>query len=275
MTEETSINLEKQYQNKFCDWGRDTFLNNSCVNYANIPWFIRCTNRALDSVFDKKPLVIGICGNAGTGKDSSTEFLLRYPQFRCTKMALADPIREIGRIFGFTVQQMTDRRLKEELDDFWKVSPRYFMQRVGTEMFRKQWRDDVWIELAHKRINKLSLPYDVKTGDGPVESKVRNIIFISDVRFPNEAEFIKSIGGHIIKVVRPTFTKKAEETSHDSEKFVSSIESDLIMLNNYDSPEAWTWAFTVNLMRYLTNKNFYDGMADRGKLEESGYVALR
>ena len=267
--------IETDYQQEFMKWASNTFLNTSCVDFANIAWFVRCTARALkEATNDEKSIVIGLCGNAGTGKDSATEFLLHYPRsLRCTRFALADPIREIGKIFGFTMEQMTDRTLKEAMDDFWKVSPRYFMQRVGTEMFRKQWRDDVWIELAHRRILDLSLPYEYEVGFPKGLIGCRRIIFISDIRFPNEAEFVKKIGGYVVKIQRDGFSKTGENL-HDSEKFIASIPQDVLIRNDCKNAHEWTWKFTTELMRFLTNKSFYSGFDDRGKREENLVVDL-
>ena len=39
--------LETEYQTKFNSWARNAFLNNSCVDYANMTWFVRRTQRAL------------------------------------------------------------------------------------------------------------------------------------------------------------------------------------------------------------------------------------
>lgn len=259
MSPEMEKLIDEKMKNDFDKWAFNEFLNNSCVDYANIPWFIRCTGRGLDASRFKSlksnTLVVGMCGNMGTGKDSALNFLMKFPELKCVKFAFADPIREIGKIFGFTMEQMTRRDLKEALDDFWNVSPRWFMQRVGTEMFRKQWRDDVWIALAHKRICDLIL-------------KNPRVIFISDVRFPNEAEFIHSIGGLVVRVQRDGFSKTGENL-HDSEKFINSVCADLVIRNEQPNADRWSWYFTETLTKFLSGKNPYSGFDDRGKREEN------
>lgn len=264
MTEKEISNDEKNYQTEFLSWGTNHFLNTSYVDFANVAWFLRSTLNGLDKCKTKQPFVVGLCGNAGTGKDSATEFLLHYQNTRCVRFALADPIREIGKIFGFTLNQMTDRKLKETEDSFWKVSPRFFMQRVGTEMFRKQWREDVWIELARKRI----LDYRALSSTYGFIGNPR-IIFISDIRFPNEAEFIKSIGGFVVKIERDGFTKTGEQL-HDSEKFIASIKQDLLVKNDAPDSNIWTWKFTMELTKFLAkDTTIYYGSNDRGKFEEN------
>lgn len=264
MSEKEIFADEKEYQSKFLNWSSTHFLNTSHVDFANVAWFLRSTLNGLDQCKTKQPFVIGLCGNAGTGKDSATEFLLHYQNTRCVRFALADPIREIGKIFGFTRDQMTDRKLKETEDDFWKVSPRFFMQRVGTEMFRKQWREDVWIELARKKILDYSSSGSTYGFDGNPR-----IIFISDIRFPNEAEFVKSVGGFVVKIERDGFTKSGEQL-HDSEKFVASIKQDLLIKNDAPDANIWTWKFTMELVRFLAkDTTIYYGCDDRGKFDEN------
>lgn len=248
---------EKMYAHNFKRWAIDAFLNLSWVQDPTLDWFIDRTNRALDAVRNDKPLIIGMCGNAGTGKDSATNLLIHHHAFRCTHLAFADPIREIGKIFGFTMKQMTDRTLKEQEDEFWKFSPRYFMQKVGTEMFRDVLRDDVWIELAKLRISKLMEPYEVETGFPKGKIGTRRIIFITDVRFPNEAEAIKSMGGYIVKVSREGFNKTGEDL-HPSERFISQIPADLVVENKAKNADEWSWAFTQKLTNFFKYNAYYD-----------------
>ena len=163
------------------------------------------------------------------------------------KMAFADPIRDIGEIFGFTRVQMTDRKLKETEDPFWGFSPRTFMQKVGTEMFRNCLRDDIWIKLLERRIKDL----DNKLGVDP------SMIFITDVRFPNEAEAIKKMGGYIIKIKREGFSK-AGENLHPSEKFIDQMEADCVIENKAKDADEWSWYFAKFLTIFIKHDAFYE-----------------
>ena len=149
------------YKSAFRSWGIDAFLNTSWVDNPSIKWFVTRIREALDSVRNGKPLVVGVCGNMGTGKNAAVEFFTKLvpsltssvfnrdgvftetDTIRSVELAFADPIREIGKLFGFTMKQMTDRTLKETVDPRWGVSPRTFMQKVGTEMFRDNLCQDV------------------------------------------------------------------------------------------------------------------------------------
>lgn len=106
------------------------------------------------------------------------------------------------------------------------------MQLLGTEFIRNMCSPllNNFIEFNNKRkefsyhIKKLYLDYyDLFNKEG---SK----IVIADVRFPDEVEFIKWIGGTIIKVNRDT--EENEYSNHESEKNIDKIKDVDIQLDN-------------------------------------------
>jgi hypothetical protein len=136
--------------------------------------------------------IIGITGlNAtggvlATGKDTFADYLIACNPSSFIKCSFADPMRAIGEIFGFTHAQMTDRQLKEKCDEFWGISPRRFLQLVGTDMFRVVWRDDVWIKCMQRR----------------AAMNADKHLIIPDLRFPNELKFIYDNNGIVIRLLR-------------------------------------------------------------------------
>lgn len=112
---------------------------------------------------------------------------------------------------------------------FFKTTPRRLIQLVGTEFFRECVRESVWTEIA---------PY-------------RDTI-LTDVRFPNEAEAVKSNGGILIKVVNENITSGTSESSHASESFTDVIECDYIVNNEGIS----IMQLTEEVDRII-NKEFY------------------
>lgn len=208
-------------------------------------------------------LPVGISGLAGSGKDSAIMLIMKLwnvsvstlgPEKFATSdvcrifnnelsietLHFADPLKEIAEIVGFTYDQVHDQNLKGVVDDFWKISPREFLQMCGTEMFRKVWRDDVWVQLARKRINVLreSIAND--------ESK-QTIVFIPDVRFPNEADMIKNEGGIMIRVARAGI----QEMNHASENQVKNLRVDIGVVNDSPTPEEWSIKFTNALCDFI------------------------
>lgn len=161
---------------------------------------------------------VGICGAIESGKDTVAGMLCALNPFIFQRYALADPIRRIAREFGFTDEQLTDHGLKGTVDPYWGITPRKFLQLVGTEMFRDHLDQRVWIRLAERELHSY----------GPGQTLV-----ISDIRFPDEARWIRSCGGLVVRVLRqgqeplPT-----EVTEHASERGIPDDLVDIELMNN-------------------------------------------
>lgn len=232
----------QEHKTSMNSWLFDEFLNTSCAPHNDKPWFDRCVGTALTEYVKShnQPLIVGLLGHAGVGKDSATEYLV--DSVDAEAISFATPLKKIAGIVGFTKSQLTDRTLKETPDEFWGISPRQFLQMCGTEMFRKVWREDVWVEMARKTIRDLK-PYD-------------RVIFITDVRFPNEAQMIKDEGGVVVKVERPD-NPFAIGAQHASESQVDSIPHDVTISNTCGSAEEWSWKFTKELIKFIKYNAFF------------------
>jgi hypothetical protein len=131
-------------------------------------------------------MIIGLSGYAQSGKDSTAELLCLNYQYR--RVSFADPIRTGLLRLNPKLDSLT--HLQEYIDDFgWdnaKHNPevRRLMQRFGTEVGRKMFGEDFWIKMALRDLRK-----DER-------------IVISDVRYPNEAEAIKQLGGQVWRINR-------------------------------------------------------------------------
>ena len=187
-----------------------------------------------DYVLDGRPLVIGLAGHAGCGKDSAIVNLLKADHI-FARTAFADKIRDIGNIFGFTHHQMTDRTLKEKVDEYWGISPRKFMQLVGSEMFRHHLCPDVWIKALFRTLER--------------DYGNKKVVFITDVRFPNEAKAIQDEGGIVIRITRPSLKISSEVLHHESERYVDELNVDYEDLNDCASAEAWADKFENNTLK--------------------------
>lgn len=137
-------------------------------------------------------MIIGLGFRARVGKDAVAEYLVKKYGFKQTFYAesLKNACREI---FHLTDEQLYGN-LKEEVDAFWGVTPRFMFQFVGTECMRNVYGQDVWVRSLKRRIEKDS---------------VSNWV-ISDVRFFTEAEAIKNWGGVLIHVDRKGVPKPAK-----------------------------------------------------------------
>lgn len=151
-------------------------------------------------------MILGICGAAGSGKDTIGQWLVRRQGATIHKFA--DPLyAAISAITGLSVPELQDRRRKEEpLSWLPAASPRRLLQTIGTEWGRDTIHPDIWILATFRRIDASEAAWSV----------------ITDVRFDNEAEAIRARGGYVWSVARPRPAALSRvEATHSSEAGVS------------------------------------------------------
>jgi hypothetical protein len=166
------------------------------------------------------PRLVAFCGAKGSGKSAACEALVRLGYKR---LAFADPLREVcSAVFGLTPIEMGDPVLKEcEIGRWPHQSPRFILQRVGTESFRTYW-PDVWIEALKRRAAEIGRAHP---------------ICVSDLRFPNEQRTIKDMGGVVVRITRPDAAAAAD--AHESESHWRTFEADLDLINDSESVQHW------------------------------------
>ena len=139
-------------------------------------------------------MIIGICGLIGSGKGTVGDILVEQG---FTKVSFADKLKDgVATIFGWNRAMLegdTDesRNWREQPDDFWtqetgrNITPRIVLQEFGTECMRDGFDDSIWVSLLKKQM--LDNPGDY---------------VIPDVRFRNEQDMIRDLGGEIWRVQR-------------------------------------------------------------------------
>jgi hypothetical protein len=159
-------------------------------------------------------ILIGITGAARSGKDTAADYLCEQIGFK--KYSFATPIKAaVKTMFGLT-EDHVNGHLKEVVLPDLGVSPRFLMQTLGTEWGRKIVNDQVWLLAAQRQIENC-----YHGGHGR--------IVIPDIRFENEASFIREKGGLLIHVNRPDCEKVL---AHESENGVSVMPYDAQIINN-------------------------------------------
>ena len=141
-------------------------------------------------------MIIGICGLIGCGKGTVGDILV--DDYGFTKLSFADKLKDgVATVFnwdramleGDTVES---REWRETQDDFWTretgrtITPRLVLQEFGTDCMRHGFDDGIWVSLVKQEL---------------VKYPNKNFV-IPDVRFPNEANMIKSIHGEVWRVRR-------------------------------------------------------------------------
>ena len=166
------------------------------------------------------PPIIGLTGHAGTGKDTVRAML---EQRGFVGLAFADPIRNMLRdLFasnGISEAYMDERTLKEQPIPALGLSYRHLAQTLGTEWGRRCLGEGFWLNIASAYMADIT----TQTFDPPP-------FVISDVRFPNEAAWVKQRGGQLWRIVRHDASPVRD---HDSERLIDSLPYDQRIVNDW------------------------------------------
>lgn len=163
-----------------------------------------------------KPILIGLTGRARTGKTTAAEHLTGT--YLLEHYAFADPLRDgLMAIFNLDPTDFEGDR-KEQPLAWLDHSPRQLMQSMGTEWARNAVHPDVWVKLAEQNLDYMAKSLGAVIG-----------FVVSDVRFDNEADFIRRSGGTIIHIWR---ADAQSVNPHTSEKGIAGNANDLLVANN-------------------------------------------
>lgn len=167
-------------------------------------------------------LLIGLTGRARSGKTTAAEHLIGT--YLLEHYAFADPLRDgLMAIFNLDPSDFEGDHKEQSLAWLGR-SPRELMQSMGTEWARNTVHPDVWVKLAEQNIDYMSIAMSEVIG-----------FVVSDVRFENEADFIRNRGGTVIHVCREG---TPSIHPHISEAGITVRQDDLIVQNN-DTIEAF------------------------------------
>jgi hypothetical protein len=153
--------------------------------------------------------VIGISGKSGTGKDHITQNYIRPLGFHQWSLAWHFKVWTVGK--GLATHE----------EVFFTKPPhiRKELQLEGTERGRMQFGENVWCDTAREWFVLLNEQWGIDK------------FVISDVRFPNEVDFVKSMGGEVIRIHAPT---RAENNSLSPEARLHISETALDNFTGFD-----------------------------------------
>jgi hypothetical protein len=161
--------------------------------------------------------LVGLMGRAGAGKSTAERYLQAAHGFQPS--AFADPIKAMLEALcahtGADWAHLHEPSLKQApIPELGGLCARRLMTSLGD--WGRQHSDYFWINAAQRA---LGLP------DAPVAP----LLVISDVRYPNEAGWVRAMGGRIWLIERDNLPQVA---SHPSEYAHHSIQPDLRLPNN-------------------------------------------
>lgn len=155
--------------------------------------------------------LVGLAGRKGSGKSTFAKALGKDFAFHIP-MAFADPLRSVAlTIFG---SEYRTHEEKSAVDCFWSErlgedwnTGRKILQRLGSEVFRDGVHKNIWIWAMERRLMALLARLHK---DHP-----KPIVTIDDVRYANELEMVRNLGGRLVKLVNPNSPPNVD--SHPSE----------------------------------------------------------
>jgi hypothetical protein len=174
--------------------------------------------------------ILGIHGKKRHGKDTIAAFIAHFSVNKA-KYAFADPVKEAtSKMFGLPLEKMYHGD-REAIDPFWEMSPRTMMQLVGTDCARNVIREDIWIKRAEYEYMKEKKRVEtIRENCGDLYSN-QLAFCISDVRFENEATWVRD-NGVLLHVIRPQLLTPDNIDTHESEKGILEKENDVIFIND-------------------------------------------
>lgn len=144
-------------------------------------------------------MIVGLAGKCYSGKNTAADCMNDF-----ISIAFASPLKEaVGLLYSISHNQMEYK--KDIIDERWGKSPRQLLQTLGT--FLRTQDPDIFVKNCQQRIKRLT--------------KNNHDIVVTDVRYDNEADMIRSMGGVIIEIKR---TNPPFVSNHESEMGVSSVD---------------------------------------------------
>lgn len=169
-------------------------------------------------------MIVLLCGRSGSGKSTIADYFSE----EYTQLALADDLKLVTKDILNSCYNLSlktedfydEKRKKEPINDCIFngeiLTIRKAMQHIGTNIFRKI-NDRIWINLL---VDKIKNNLDCN-------------LIITDIRFQNELDVIKSTFENQTKVISIKIVRDGiEKMNHESENSVDNIVCDFILYNN-------------------------------------------
>jgi len=154
----------------------------------------------------KLPMLIGLAGKAGAGKDTVARYL--WMQHKYERVAIACPLKEmlIAALDKTPPPDWipTQGNWREKLYGSQPKTQfvRWLLQFVGTDIVRNHIDTSYWVDHLEHKLDEL-----MWKGVGVV---------VTDMRFRLEADFVQSLGGKVWRIIRPE-EFRSEHGGHVSE----------------------------------------------------------
>lgn len=167
-------------------------------------------------------IVIGIKGEIGSGKSTSTEYLVDAlsNNFKVNEYFHSYKLKKIvSELSNEPIEKLMSQDGKNTYIDMYDLTLGQMLQIVGDGL-RELVTKDIWIKLLNNSINNSD----------------NDIVIISDMRYINEYENIKKFDKHVtIEIIRPVNDINSNSTrniKHRSETELNGIKMDYTVVND-------------------------------------------
>lgn len=162
--------------------------------------------------------IIAVSGKIGSGKSTLCDIIgSMVGQHKI--LAFADDLKHIVSILcGLPIGSMYTEEGKNTFVESYGMTAGEMLQKIGTDVLRQHFDTDIWVKSLYNKI---------KEGD---------MVLIPDVRFPNEAQFLRDKGATLIRINGDPVGNRAKskrDQTHPSETALDSwADWDLVIEND-------------------------------------------
>lgn len=168
-------------------------------------------------------MIIGFTGSMGAGKSTAIEYVSSdiFERHRADrKVTLVKFAKALYDIQEYIYNRISD--VYQRPDTF--IKDRKLLQWIGTDWARGTISETLWVDIWKNSVNR-SLSHDPST-----------VIVCDDVRFDNEAEAVKALGGYVVKIFCSSNEKRIDTSTgivqHKSEAGIDHKYVDYFIDNN-------------------------------------------
>lgn len=175
--------------------------------------------------------IVGLMGFKGSGKDTVANILSEYDY---SILSYAETLKQcLCVIFGWDMDMINghtpeSRKWRDEVDHWWaeklgipNFTPRLAMTKIGTDLFRKHFDENIWV---YSLINKIN--------------NIKGNVVVTDIRFPNEHRYIEKFDNSSIYRVRrftPEWENIGVKAAYGDQYAIAQLES----MEVHESEWAW------------------------------------